>query len=323
MICHVIITGIWYDRFFHLKKFVENDPSFVIHEFNIKQATQFIKDNLGDPNIIIAFDLFYFVSQESMRRAITIINMLNTLPTEKVKSKIIFFVHDFWFGHNGIHDTFSKKVFCAKNHYAHTVADSVTLLNQLHSTNYDKYSKHIICCRYWPGMDEKILPFNDDPIVSVAIAGRTYSDYPERMRVARMANGKTVTRLAIRRESTHTGFSHRLHKYICCFVASVRDTKKRRTHCIVMKVFETLACGSLLLTPKIEEPYYNKMGLVHKQNCYLCPMKGIKKHIAYILDPKNREEIDTIRKNGQEFAKKYYSSQATFDRLKKELFDVI
>jgi hypothetical protein len=74
------------------------------------------------------------------------------------------------------------------------------------------------------------------------------------------------------------------------------------THLILLKYYEILASGSLLLCPKSEEKQLNNIGLYSDANCIICSMEDIEKIVSYITDEKNRGHIDVIRKAGQEHA---------------------
>ena len=99
-------------------------------------------------------------------------------------------------------------------------------------------------------------------------------------------------------------FIKRLSNYIANFTSSFKNS-----HCILMKVFEIISSGSLLLYPKREEKYLKEIGLIDRENCFLIDFnKNIQEQINFVLAKENREYINKIRKNGYEYSKVYNNS---------------
>ena len=80
-----------------------------------------------------------------------------------------------------------------------------------------------------------------------------------------------------------------------------------------------MASGALLLYPNTEAKYLKKIGLIHGKNCYLLDMKNIANDISYVLDANNREKIDNIRRNGQEFGKNTLNSVNKYKTIKRNM----
>lgn len=124
--------------------------------------------------------------------------------------------------------------------------------------------------------------------------------------------------------NTDEDYTTRLNKYICCFASSVyikhfKDNQIHNIHAILLKVYEILASGSLLLCPKSEEPYLNEIGLFHKQNMFIIDMNNIDPTITFILSLNNRNLIDSIRKKGHEYAKNKLNSKLKYIEIKDKL----
>jgi protease II len=102
----------------------------------------------------------------------------------------------------------------------------------------------------------------------------------------KIKNTSEITKY-LKNPGTKKIFIKRLSKYITCFTSSVHDT-----HCILMKVFEILSSGSILIYPKKEEEYIQNIGLVDRKNCFLINFnENIQEQINFVLSYENREYI--------------------------------
>tara|TARA_Y100000389_G_scaffold192882_1_gene220905 strand:+ start:590 stop:919 length:330 start_codon:yes stop_codon:yes gene_type:complete len=97
------------------------------------------------------------------------------------------------------------------------------------------------------------------------------------------------------------------------------STKKyESSNNILLKVYEILAGGSLLLYPKDEEKYINEIGLYDKQNCWLIDKENnIPEQCSYIINPNNRGQLEKIRLAGYNHA----ITNLTKEKLLKPLID--
>ena len=100
---------------------------------------------------------------------------------------------------------------------------------------------------------------------------------------------------------------------------------RTNSHSILLKNFEILGAGSLLLNPLTEKPYLEKIGLIEDVNCMFIDMtndKKIQDKIDYILDPKNRKFVDKLRKAGQNHGKKNFTSKKKFQEIKNIILNL-
>ena len=113
-------------------------------------------------------------------------------------------------------------------------------------------------------------------------------------------------------------FPKYLNKYLACFASSVHPFTYN-THYILAKVFEILGSGSLLVYPKREEEYMNKIGLFHMEHYYSIDLlkndTSIQNEIDFILDEKNRNLINKIRLSGHNYAKLNFNSEKKYNEL--------
>jgi hypothetical protein len=81
-----------------------------------------------------------------------------------------------------------------------------------------------------------------------------------------------------------------------------------------------LGSGSLLLSPLSHKHELARIGLIEDMNCIFIDMTDntkIQEKIDFILDDKNRDFIDNVRKNGQNYGKNNLNSLKKYEILKE------
>ena len=107
-------------------------------------------------------------------------------------------------------------------------------------------------------------------------------------------------------------YNLKLNEYIACFSSSVYTN----LNVILLKTYEILAAGSLLVMPITEEIYLQKIGLYNMQNCYLIDFtKDIQQQINNIFAKINT--TNKIRLNGYYYAKSNFTSFNKFIEINK------
>ena len=189
-----------------------------------------------------------------------------------------------------------------------------------------------------------IIKFNSNPINKVILSGAMGRKmYPEREKMKKFKNIfylNKKTQPYCDSENCENLYSLELNKYICAFASSAhvpylkecpdyinKDIKciRKNTHCILLKTYEILGSGSLLLSPLTEKPYLEKIGLIEDKNCMFIDMsddKKIQDKIDFILDPKNRKFIDKVRKAGQIHGVKELNSKKRYQEFKNILLNL-
>jgi hypothetical protein len=175
--------------------------------------------------------------------------------------------------------------------------------------------------------------FNNKPIDKILLSGRLNKEqYPNRDFIYQLSkinsnieylkpNVKYRENINIlEKENKIYGqkYINYLNKYLCCFCC---DANKDRPY-IVAKHFEILSSGSLLLTcNENTKEYFKILGLKDNEHYLSCDSTNQEQKINYILDPKNRTLIDTIRKNGYLYAKKYHNYKSRCEYLNKVIVE--
>ena len=195
--------------------------------------------------------------------------------------------------------------------------------------SYEIINSNILDLNYWCcyGNSNRVK-FNINPTNKICLSGRIWDCYKERSIISKYQHvdilsykfaGQTLLEKKsdcieyLKKPSCDNIFIKRLSGYIASFTSSFMNT-----HVILMKVFEILSSGSLLVYPKREEEYIKNIGLTDRKNCFLIDFqKNVQEQINFILDYKNREYINKIRINGYEFSKIYNNSLIMTQFLKE------
>jgi hypothetical protein len=93
---------------------------------------------------------------------------------------------------------------------------------------------------------------------------------------------------------------------------------------ILLKTYEILGSGALLLSPLNQKHELEKIGLVEYVNCMFIDMTDdnkIQEKIDFILDENNRILINNIRKNGQDYGRNNLSSKKKYEILKENIIN--
>lgn len=286
---------------------------------NTNEGINFIKKH-NNPDTKI---LFYFHNLTDFG-----IKILEFIKTAIIRCELVIFTFDWWIRTPTYHKKFITTVFKADRYKVVTFANNINQLNEFHGVDYKLYLDNIIFINLWCCYNTSICTFNKKPIDKILLSGSISNAYPQRRKIKHLQNVclYKYNNIDINEKNIKgtNNYSSVLNRYLCCFTSSVTVTNvsgnSGNTHMILLKVFEILASGSLLIYPLSEKKYIKKLGLFHNINCYLIDFsKNLQIQIDEILDPANRKKIDTIRHNGFEHAIKNLNSNIKFKELKKQL----
>ena len=155
----------------------------------------------------------------------------------------------------------------------------------------------------------KEIKFNEHPVSKILLSGQlTESIYPARHKAGLISEkDKRIEYLC------HPGYNDRnrhkycgskyytlINSYLAAFTCCARDDRPY----IVSKFFEIISSGSLLIAFDVHVKYELKaLGFLENVNYIACNLDNMKEVFDYVLDPRNREKINTIRRNGFIFSK--------------------
>ena len=285
-----------------------------IVELNLEDSIKFIQNSKSNDIIII----FYLL--ESVWK----VEIFKYLKKNKPLGIIIFRTDDFW--HRGIGRKNYEKYywkFFFKNIYNFKITSftNIETLENVKNISLKNNSSNIYTFNYWCVYDKAICKFNKNSINKILLTGKIGFAYPERDIIKKYKNIESYSYNSKQIKVNSNDFNLILNNYLCCFTSSISlinsKTKKRvSVHIFLLKIFEILGSGSLLLYPKKEEDYIKKIGLYHKKNCWLIDFNSdIQSQIDYIIDIKNRKQIDEIRFAGWTHGKDNLNSLNKFNEF--------
>jgi hypothetical protein len=293
-----------------LKNYISNFTPIHMDEkkcCNIKNISDILDKYNKINNIIV---LYQHRSVTTLKN--NIVKYLNN--KNNVKFKFYLFTFDFWHSSSAPH-------FKPINFKVITFAKNVEQLDIYFKCNHKKWENNLIFKNTWCCYNESILEFNHNPKNKLLISGSRGSCYPERSILDR----QSITNKTLIVHKYKFGgndiiskefiYNKRLHSYFACFSTSVYPNKIN-THAILLKTFEILGSGSLLVMPLKEEKYIGEIGLVNMKNCYLMDFsKDLNPQIKFIFD--NIELFNKIRKEGHVHAKNNLNEQKMIEEIKQ------
>jgi hypothetical protein len=153
----------------------------------------------------------------------------------------------------------------------------------------------------------KDVQFNETPTNAIFTSGevhcyyypfRTYVQSLNDSRIVRKSHPGYNTKFSETSSGVAKDYQKILNSYICCFTDSLIYGY------VLLKNFEIAGSGSLLLTDGLIEPQMNELGFIDNVNCMFCTKETFLVKVNFILDPKNTNKIDCIRKAGMELVHK-------------------
>jgi hypothetical protein len=290
--------------------FKKNYNLYYINDLN---AINIIKINNNDKTTIV----FYFDNTINDSD----LNILNFIKSNQIFCKVFFIIIDFWKVQNPNFDKqhkFISDIFQAENYKVICSANDVQQLCDINNQDLTPYANNLIFCNIWSCYDSSFCNFNNSPIEGILITGHTDHNYPERYKMTLAKNTIVYQYNCNDIYSINNNYNLVLNKYLCCFSSSVfifNHVKNEFTsiNVVLLKTFEILAAGSLLLAPKTEEISLSTIGLIDKENYLIIDFdKDLNEQIDFIFDKNNRELINKIRYNGYIHAKENLTTDKKF-----------
>jgi hypothetical protein len=294
-------SGLLYERYFYMlfNYFKEKGAKFI----EIQKSTEF--DNINEDIVIIDPN-----GQGIKEEMYNVIKIINKYQLNDYKFKMYYICGDIW---PVQHTPFLNNIIITllKSHKVKLIHPYVNLdiISYLWITEFNlkKYIHNYKYLQYNYYYKEMEIEFNPNPKNMVLLSGNMQADiYPERLYLKNINHPK-VEELKFNQVSTYI---QQLNQYICAFVSNVSHFNtfskyKTSINVYLLKYFEVLSSGSLLLSDNKVEKELLQLGLKHSENCFISSMENISTSINYITDEKNKEEINRIRLNGYNFYKEY------------------
>jgi hypothetical protein len=300
---------------------------YIILYLNYEEIVNFLNINNLENNKII----FYVDNKMDLYE----INVMNYIKSNNnIKSTIYFILFDWWkinFGGHENQNNFISNIFYANNYKVITFAYDVNQLNNFYNKDFNLYKNNILHINLWSSYNNSFSNFNNNPIKKILVSGQIYEiHYPERTQMLSLnniehytynmndINNNIINNNNNINNNNINNYNTVLNNYIASFTSSVyiyneTEQKMVNTNMILLKTFEILASGSLLLMPISEDIYLRKIGIINKENCILLDFnKDLNEQISFILDVDNINYIDNIRYNGYLHAKNNLNSRNKF-----------
>jgi hypothetical protein len=151
-----------------------------------------------------------------------------------------------------------------------------------------------------------VIPLNDTPERAVFLSGAMSSHYPLRRQMKALYEENSVPIVFFDHPGYHCGFDHESDervgkgyaKKIARHLAAITDGLIYGY--VVAKFFEIPATGALLLGEEKMKGALELLGFRDGVHYLSVGPENLKPRIEEVLDPRNRQEIDEIRRRGQQ-----------------------
>jgi len=157
------------------------------------------------------------------------------------------------------------------------------------------------------------IEFNNSPKNKIFISGNFDYVYPFRQKMYAMSQESFFKeKLEIFTHPNYYDYTHnvinenyykKLNEYICCF------TDASCYKFILLKIFEITSVGSLLLVDDNILIQLNILGFYDNVNCIMCNEHNIYEKIDWILDIKNIDTVNSMRKKGMELTRSIHNTK--------------
>jgi len=162
-----------------------------------------------------------------------------------------------------------------------------------------------------------MVPYNSNPENAIFFSGAVGNYYPLRDRMKALSD--TGAYPIVRHnhpgyytgydyennESVGRGYARKINTYRAAF------TDSSMFHYVLAKYFEIPATGALLLADdSVREPL-KQLGFIDNQHYVAVSATNLEEKIAFVLDERNHEELDQVRRRGQELV---WAGHKTSDR---------
>lgn len=164
-----------------------------------------------------------------------------------------------------------------------------------------------------------VLPFNERPENAVFLSGAINRFYPLRQRMERLGD-KLPNRIVLhphpgyhceydycRNEGVGEGYARKINRYRAGF------TDSSQFQYVVAKYFEIPATGATLLADGAVSEPLGRLGFIENTHYVSVALDNMDEKIRYVLSHDNVDEIDEIRRRGQELV---LSRHKTSDRAR-------
>ena len=298
-----------------------------IIKFNYSILKTLLDLNINDNTFNLSDNIFYFFTMDPfylLNRKTLSEGMKNKMWIDKGYDKISYDRAIEEYNYPIKHNQFLNMLYYSKGEYIRVITplfcfDNIRVSISMERgffpkvNNYDYVHSypHIHYC-----YDLAKLELNLYPINKILLSGANPDSltYPDRHRLSNLLKYIPTkidvfkphwTEIANQVASNGNPYSQILNKYVACFYSGVYHTD---SNFVLLKIYEILGSGSLLLLEKKSKGLCDKLGLIENEHYLTIDMDGSKESIIEkinnVLDIKTSEKVYNIRKQGREFCHK-------------------
>jgi len=165
-----------------------------------------------------------------------------------------------------------------------------------------------------------MVPYNHSPENSIFVSGATGIYYPMRDQIRALHEQTGYSIVCHDHPGYHTGFNYdrdesigrgyamKINNYRAAF------TDSSIFNYVVGKYFEIPATGALLVADDSVSGPLRQLGYIENEHYLPVSANNLEEKLAFVLDKRNHEELDQIRKRGQELV---WARHKTIDRARQ------
>lgn len=151
-----------------------------------------------------------------------------------------------------------------------------------------------------------MLPYNPNPENAIFVSGATGNYYPLRDRMKALSEEGAYAIVCQEHPGYYTGYDYDQNEAVGRGYASKINnyraafTDSSKFHYVLAKYFEIPATGALLVADDSVGGPLRQLGFVDNENYVAVSAENLEAQIRFVLDERNHEELDQIRRRGQE-----------------------
>lgn len=162
------------------------------------------------------------------------------------------------------------------------------------------------------------LEFNEKPKNKIFVSGYINDTYPFRKYMADLSKINDNIEVLQHPNYENNNRKHqiindeyykKLNEYICCFTCGLLWKY------VLSKIFEISSTGSLLLVEDTIKDQLNELGYYDNINCIMCNKENVEEKIEWILNNKNIDVVNKIRKEGMILTREKHNIEIRADKL--------
>jgi len=150
------------------------------------------------------------------------------------------------------------------------------------------------------------VPYNPSPVNAIFVSGAAGNYYPLRDRVTELSQAGAYAIVRHdhpgydtgydydQNEAVGRGYAMKINSYRAAF------TDSSRFHYVLAKYFEIPATGALLVADDSVSGPLRQLGFVENEHYVAVSADNLEEKIRFVLDERNHDELDQLRRRGQE-----------------------